>query len=133
MLGGHSVRGRRSSFAGVGRRLWVLGRYPWVLGCRLQAVGFVHVVGLSIAGGGVHSCGRVVHAFWFVVRGHGGDVSCAGWSSLARLNGMMGVLTLNDSMNNNNERRHRRRLSFGCHVTLSDMAPAAAPILLVPL
>ena len=89
-------------------------------------------VGLSIVGGGVRSRGRVVRACWFVVRGRGGDVSCAGWSSLARLDGMMGVLTLNDSMNND-ERRHRRRLSFGCHVALSDVAPATAPILLVPL
>ena len=139
VLGGRSVRGRRSSFAGVGRRSWALGRYPWalglcswVLGCRLQAVGFVRVVGVSIAGGGVRARGRVVRACWFVVRGRGGDVSCAGWSSLARLDGMMGVLTLNDSMNND-ERRHRRRSSFGCHVALSDVAPAAIPILLIPL
>ena len=60
--------------------------------------------GLSIAGGGVCSCGQVVRACWFVVRGRGGGLSCAGWSSLVRLDGMMGVLTLNDSMNNNNER-----------------------------
>ena len=56
-------------------------------------------IGLSIAGGGVRSRGWVVRACWFVVHGRGGDVSCAGWSSLARLDGMMGVLTMNDGMN----------------------------------
>ena len=34
---------------------------------------------------------------------------------------------MNDSMNSNDERQHRRRSSFGCHVALSDVAPAAAP------
>ena len=88
-------------FMGDGRHLWVLGvlRGCWVvvhgLGCRSQAVGFVRVVRLSIAGGGVRSHGQVVRACWFVVCGRGGDVSCAGWSSLARLDGMrVGVLTL---------------------------------------
>ena len=28
---------------------------------------------------------------------------------------------------NNDERRHRRRSSFGCHVALSDVAPANPP------
>ena len=90
---------------GDSHHLWVLGIIcgRWVvvrgLGCRLQVVGFVRVVRLSIAGSGVRSHGRVVHACWFVIRGHGGDVACAGWSLLARLDGMrVGVLTMNNSM-----------------------------------
>ena len=49
--------------------------------------------GLSIIGSGARSCGRVVHGHWFVVRGRSGDVSCAGWSLLARWDGMVGLLT----------------------------------------
>ena len=56
--GGRSVRGRRSSFVGVGRRSWALGRCPWALGfcswplgCRSQAVGFVRLVGLFVPAG----------------------------------------------------------------------------------
>ena len=92
-------------------RWW--GSFAWS-GCWSQVVGFV--------------C-----ACWFVIHGHGGDVLCAGWSSLARLDGMMGVLTMNDSMNNNNERRHHHHLSFGCHIALGNMAPATIPILLILL
>ena len=35
-----------------------------------------------------------------------------------------GELTIDDSIKSNDERRHRRRSSFGCHVALSDVAPA---------
>ena len=98
-----------------------------VCGCWASIVGagslFVGV-GLSIAGSGVRSPGRVVHACWFVVRGHGGDVSSAVWSSLVRLEGTgVGVLTVDGSIDND-ERRHRRRSSFSCHVAEGDMAPA---------
>ena len=49
--------------------------------------------GLSIVGGGAHLCGQVLGGCWFVVRGRSGDLLCAGWSPLARLNGMrVGVL-----------------------------------------
>ena len=54
-------------------------------------------------------------------------MSSAVWSALAILEGMrVGVLTIDDSITND-ERRHCRRLSFGCHVTLGDMAPANHP------
>ena len=51
-------------------------------------------VGLSIIGGEACSCGQVLCGCWFVVCGRGGDVLCAGWSPLARLDEMrVGVLT----------------------------------------
>ena len=58
--------------------------------------------GLSIVAGGACSHGRGVRGCWFVVRGHGGDVSSVVWSSLTRLEGMrVGVLTIDDSIRNN--------------------------------
>ena len=60
-------------------------------GCRLEAVGLLHV---------------------FVVHGRSGDVSSAVWSALARLEGMrVGVLTIDNSITND-EQQHRRRSSF---------------------
>ena len=56
-------------------------------------------VGLSITGGGVRSHGGVVRACWFVVRGRGGDVSCAGVVIVSKIGWNDGVLTMNDSMN----------------------------------
>ena len=50
--------------------------------------------GLSIVGSGAHSRGQVLCGRWFVIRRCSGDVSCAGWSPLVRLDGMrVGVLT----------------------------------------
>ena len=81
--------------------------------------------GLSIVAGGARSRGRGVRGGWYVVHGRGGDVSSAVWSSLARLEGTgVGVLTVDGSIDNNNERRHRRRSSFSCHVAEGDVAPA---------
>ena len=58
--------------------------------------------GLLIVGGGACLCGLVVHGCWFVVCGNSGDISSAVWSPLARLDGKrVGVLTINNSMNNN--------------------------------
>ena len=72
--------------------------------------------------------GGDVCGWWFVIRGRGGDVSSAVLSSLATLEEMrVGVLTIDDSIRNNDE-RHRRRLSFGCHIALSDVAPANRPV-----
>ena len=53
-------------------------------------------------------------------------MSCVVWSTLVSIDGkkMEGVLTVN--IKNNDERRHSRRSSFGCHVTESDVAPAVA-------
>ena len=54
-------------------------------------------------------CLRALGCWWargccFVVRGHGGDVSSAVWSSLARLEGRgLGALTIDGSIDNNNE------------------------------
>ena len=60
--------------------------------------------GLLIVGGGACLCGLVVHGFWFVVHGHGGGMLSAVWSLLMRLDrNMVGVLTINDNINNNNE------------------------------
>ena len=117
--------------AGGSFRSWatvvVCGCWASIVGAGSLSVGagslFVGV-GLSIAGGGVRSPGRVVRACWFVVRGRGGDVSSAVWSSLARLEGTgVGVLTVDGSIDND-ERRHRRRSSFSCHVAEGDVAPA---------
>ena len=99
---------------GGGRRLWAGSLF----------VG----AGLSIVAGGARSRGRGVRGCSFVVRGRGGDVSSVVWSSLTRLEGTrVGVLTIADSIRNNDERRHSRRSSFGCHVALSDVAPANPP------
>ena len=84
--------------------------------------------GLSIVADGARSRGRGVRGCSFVVRGRGGDVSSVVCSSLTRLEGTrVGVLTIDDSIRNNDERRHSRRSSFGCHVALSDVAPANPP------
>ena len=100
---------------GGGRRLWAGSLF----------VG----AGLSIVAGGARSRGRGVRGCSFVVRGRGGDVSSVVWSSLTRLEGTrVGVLTIDDSVRNNDERRHSRRSSFGCHVALSDVAPANHPV-----
>ena len=106
----------------------VCGCWALIVGAGLLSMGagslFVGV-GLLIAGCGVRSPGRVVHACWFVVCGCGGDVSSAVGSSLARLEGTgVGVLTVDGSIDNNNERRHRHRSSFSCHVAEGDVAPA---------
>ena len=56
--------------------------------------------GWSIVGGGACSHGQVVCGYWFVVRGCGGDVLSAVWSSLARWEGTrVGVLTMDESIN----------------------------------
>ena len=89
-------------FVGGGRRLWVLsvvrggwvvarGGWAVVLGAGLSTVeagarslwaGSLFVgAGLSIVAGGARSRGRGVGGCWFVVRGRGGDVSAAVWSS----------------------------------------------------
>ena len=120
-------------FVGCGRCWWVWGvvhgRCVVVVGAGLLFVG----TGLPIVGSGARSRGRVVRVCWFVVRGRGGDVSSALWSLLATLEGTrVGVLTMDVSINND-ERRHRRRSSFGCHIALSDVAPAPPPILPLPL
>ena len=105
--------------AGGSFHLWatvvICGCWASIVGAGSLSVGagslFVGV-GLSIAGGGVCSPGRVVCACWFVVCGRGGDVSSAVWSSLARLEGTgVGILTVDGSIDNNNERRHHRHSS----------------------
>ena len=64
--------------------------------------------GLLIVGGGACLCGWVVYGCWFVICGHSGDMLSAVWSPLARLNGKrVGVLTINNSMNNNINVIHR--------------------------
>ena len=114
-------------FMGRGRRWWVWGV---VHGCCVIVVGaglLFMGTGLPIVGGGARSRGRVVRVCWFVIRGRGGDVSSALWSLLATLEGTrVGVLTMDVSINND-EQRHRRRSSFGCHITLSNVAPAPPP------
>ena len=80
VLGGGSIRGRWSSFVGV-------GHCSRALGCRWA-----------------RSHGQVVHGCWFVVRGCGGDMLSAVWSSLARLEGTrVGVLTIDGSIDNNDK------------------------------
>ena len=109
----------------------VCGRSLCVGGGRPLWAGSLFVgAGLSIVAGGARSRGRGVGGCWFVIRGHGGDVSSAVWSWSARLEGTrVGVLTVDDSIKNNDERRHcRHRSSFGCHVTLGDVAPANRPV-----
>ena len=88
-------------FVGRGRRWWVWGV---VHGCCVVVVGagllFVGT-GLPIVGGGARSCGQVVRVCWFVICGHGEDVSSALWSSLVTLEGTrVGVLTMDVSINN---------------------------------
>ena len=109
-----------------GRSLCVGGASSSVGGGRPLWAGSLFVgAGLSIVAGGARSRGRGVRGGLFVVHGRGGDMSSAVWSSLARLEGTrVGVLTIDESIKNNDERRHRRRSSFGCHVALSDVAPA---------
>ena len=89
-------------FMGAGRRLWVLsvvrggwvvacGGWAIVLGAGLLTVGAVARslwagllcvgAGLLIVAGGARLHGRGVGGCWFVVRGRGGDVSSAVWSS----------------------------------------------------
>ena len=81
VLGGGSIRGWSSSFVGV-------GRCSQALGCQWA-----------------HSRGQVACGCWFVIHVHGGDVSSAVWSSLVRPEGTrVGVLTTDDSIDNNNER-----------------------------
>ena len=101
-------------FVGHGRRWWVWGvvhgHCVVVMGTGLLFVG----TGLLIVVGGARSHGRVVRVCWFVVCGCGGNVSSALWSSLATLEGTrVGVLTMDVSINND-EQRHHRRLSCGC-------------------
>ena len=73
-------------------------------GCRLWAGSLFVGAGLSNVAGGARSCWRGVRGCWFVVHGQGGDMSSAVWSSLARLEGMrVGVLTIDDSIKNNDE------------------------------
>ena len=112
---------------GNSRRLWVLGvdHGRWVIVCGRWVV--VGGAGLSIGDGGAPLHGRVAHGCWFVVRWRGGDLSSAVWSALARLEGTrVGVLTIDNSITNN-EQQHCCRSSFGCHVTLGDVAPANRP------
>ena len=72
--------------------------------------------------------GGDVRGWWFVIRGHGGDVSSAVLSLLATLEETrVGVLTIDDSIRNN-DKRHCRRSSFGCHVALGNMATANRPV-----
>ena len=72
--------------------------------------------------------GGDVRGWWFVVHGRGGDVSSAVLSSLATLEEMrVGVLTIDDSIRNN-DKRHCCCLLFGCHVALGDVAPANRPV-----
>ena len=50
------------------------------------------------------------------------------WSSLARLEGMrVGVLTIDGSIDNNDEQQHPPHSSFSCHITEGDMAPGNHP------
>ena len=89
--------------------LYVGGCYAWVARrhCLREAhrrpwVGVIgwHQVVVVIA----RSCGQVAHGCWFVVRAHSGDMSSAVWSSLARPEGTrVGVLTTDDSIDNNNK------------------------------
>ena len=111
MASGHSLP---ILYHSRGRRWWVWGivhgRCVVVVGAGLLFVG----TGLPIVGGGARSREQVVCVCWFVVRGHGGDMSSALWSSLATLEGTrVGVLTMDVSIIND-ERRHRHRSSCGC-------------------
>ena len=83
-----------------GHYVWVVRRRPW-MGSSVGGMGHcLQVLGCRWA----HSRGQVVCGCWFVVHGRGGDVSSAVWSSLVRLEGTrVGVLTIDDSIDNNNE------------------------------
>ena len=72
---------------GGGHPLWVLGV---VRGAGLLFLG----AGLSIVGAGARWCEHIVRGCWFVDCGRGGDVSCAGWSPLARWDGVTHQTTM---------------------------------------
>ena len=112
--GSSSVGGSRLVIvSGCGAVVVGAGSLLVARGCRLEAVGLLRVGGLLV-GAGLWFMGAVV-------------TSSAVWSALARLEGTrLGVLTIDDSIIND-KRRHRRCSSFGCHVTLGDVAPANRP------
>ena len=75
--------------------LWAMviicGCWASFMGARSLSVGAGSMFmgpGLSIVGGGARSHGWVVCGCWLVICGHGDDMLCAGWSLLARLDGM---------------------------------------------
>ena len=72
---------------GGGRPLWVLGVVRGAGSLSVGAGLLFFGAGLSIVRAGAHSHEHVVRGCWFVVCGHGGDVSCAVWSPLASLDG----------------------------------------------
>ena len=70
---------------------------------------------------------------WVVVCGGGGAVLCVVCSWLVKSDGTSGgrVLTVIHNLNND-EQRHCRRLSFGCHVALGNVAPGNPLALMWP-
>ena len=116
------VHGRQSAVVIVGAgSSCMLGRCLRILGCGLWAVGLVCGIRRSWMAGGCSWTGLFV----------GGGVMCS-W--LAKSDGTSGggVLTVVHNVNND-ERQHCHHSSFGCHVTLSDVAPGNPLMLIVVL
>ena len=67
-----------------------------------------------------------------MVCGRSGAVLCVVCSHLAKLDGMSGSRVFTVIHNLNNNKRHRRRSSFGCHVALGDVAPGNPLALMWP-
>ena len=105
--------GAGSLFADPG--LWFVGNGARMLYMSFVGGGWLFVDGLFVGG---------LFVDWVVVCGGSGAMSCVVCSWLAKSDGTSGgrVLTVIRNLNND-ERRHRRRSSFGCHVAESDVAP----------
>ena len=95
---------------GAGRSLYlwvvvIVWRYGALFMLLSVGAGLLFVgAGLLIVGSGACLCGLVVHGCWFVLHGPGCDMLSAVWSLLTRLDRKrVGVLTVNDNINNNNE------------------------------
>ena len=131
---GHLVVGGRAVVRGRWLSLWVLGvrgrwvvvHGSWAVVCGQWGSYAVYVVrGWRVVVRGRNVRGRVVRALGCDLWGRWCRVMCS-W--LAKSDGTSGgrVLTVIHNLNND-ERRHHRRSSFGCHVALGDVAPGNPP------
>ena len=115
---------------------WALGRCLWILGCGLRAVG-AHARYTSFMGAGWLLVDRLfmgrLFVDWVVVCGCGGAMLCVVASWLAKSDRMSEgrVLTIVQNLNNN-EQRHHRCSSFGCHIAKSNVAPGNPLVLMWP-